>query len=190
MSRNLKYDIDLVARTHKILKLLKLQHGSFTYRNRSSTSDFSVLIMRTPRTCLHLLTKLSKPLSPVWTLRATTQRCLHQRATPTHFTSLARPSACNLLPSVSKRRNSTAAAPLNLKDAPCSRPPTRAELEPAYELTFTCKPCRHRSAHRISKQGYHKGSVLITCPDCKNRHVISDHLQVRRALSRPSVQAK
>ncbi|MCJ1281711.1 hypothetical protein MMC26_001033 [Xylographa opegraphella] len=48
----------------------------------------------------------------------------------------------------------------------------------AYEITFTCKPCKHRSAHRISKQGYHKGTVLITCPECKNRHVISDHLKI------------
>jgi protein import protein ZIM17 len=49
---------------------------------------------------------------------------------------------------------------------------------PSYELTFTCKPCLKRSTHRISKQGYHRGSVLITCPQCKNRHVISDHLQM------------
>ena len=49
---------------------------------------------------------------------------------------------------------------------------------PAYELTFTCKPCKHRSTHRISKHGYHKGTVLITCPECSNRHLISDHLKV------------
>lgn len=52
------------------------------------------------------------------------------------------------------------------------------EKPPAYEITFTCKPCKHRSTHTISKQGYHKGSVLITCPECSNRHVISDHLKV------------
>ena len=56
-----------------------------------------------------------------------------------------------------------------------SRPP---EKPPAYELTFTCKPCKHRSTHTVSKQGYHKGTVLITCPGCSNRHVISDHLKV------------
>lgn len=47
-----------------------------------------------------------------------------------------------------------------------------------YDLTFTCKPCGHRSSHRVSKHGYHVGTVLITCPGCKNRHVISDHLRV------------
>lgn len=49
---------------------------------------------------------------------------------------------------------------------------------PAYDLTFTCKECSDRSTHRVSKQGYHKGTVLITCPGCKSRHLISDHLKV------------
>lgn len=30
----------------------------------------------------------------------------------------------------------------------------------------------------MSKHGYHHGSVLIACPSCKNRHVISDHLRI------------
>lgn len=54
----------------------------------------------------------------------------------------------------------------------------RREQEPAYQITFTCKPCGHRSSHRISKHGYHDGTVLIRCPSCKNRHVISDHLNI------------
>ncbi|KAK9417788.1 putative DNL-type domain-containing protein [Seiridium unicorne] len=54
----------------------------------------------------------------------------------------------------------------------------RKLMEPHYELTFTCVPCSSRSTHTISKQGYHKGSVLITCPSCRNRHVISDHLNI------------
>ena len=50
--------------------------------------------------------------------------------------------------------------------------------QPAYELTFTCKPCKHRSAHRVTKHGYHRGTVLIQCPSCKNRHIVSDHLKI------------
>ncbi|KAF9634583.1 Signal recognition particle SRP14 subunit [Lasiodiplodia theobromae] len=45
-------------------------------------------------------------------------------------------------------------------------------------MTFTCKVCETRSSHKISKQGYHHGTVLISCPGCKNRHLISDHLRV------------
>lgn len=48
----------------------------------------------------------------------------------------------------------------------------------SYYLQFTCRPCGERSSHNISKQGYHHGSVLVTCPECKNRHVISDHLNI------------
>ena len=36
----------------------------------------------------------------------------------------------------------------------------------------------HRSSHRITKQAYHFGTTLITCPGCKNRHLISDHLKI------------
>lgn len=49
---------------------------------------------------------------------------------------------------------------------------------PSYKLTFTCKPCQHRSSHKVTKQGYHHGTVLIQCPGCKQRHVISDHLKI------------
>lgn len=56
----------------------------------------------------------------------------------------------------------------------------RPELRnPAYyQLSFTCLPCGYRSHHNVSKQGYHHGAVLITCPECRNRHVISDHLGI------------
>jgi len=45
-------------------------------------------------------------------------------------------------------------------------------------MTFTCKQCFERSSHRISKQGYHSGTILISCPGCKNRHLVSDHLKI------------
>ncbi|PHH74379.1 hypothetical protein CDD80_3116 [Ophiocordyceps camponoti-rufipedis] len=57
--------------------------------------------------------------------------------------------------------------------------PSRDRPDPAYyQLSFTCIPCDHRSQHSVSKHGYHYGSVLITCPGCRNRHVISDHLKI------------
>ncbi|KKO99167.1 hypothetical protein THAR02_08724 [Trichoderma harzianum] len=65
------------------------------------------------------------------------------------------------------------------RDSPASES-DRPELKgPAfYQLSFTCVPCGHRSHHNVSKQGYHHGSTLITCPSCRNRHVISDHLNI------------
>jgi protein import protein ZIM17 len=88
-----------------------------------------------------------------------------------------------VIPSVI-RHNSTA----NPLTADATQPETDAERErkneerrsneEAYRITFTCKPCGERSAHRMSKQGYHRGTVLIQCPTCKNRHVMSDHLGI------------
>ena len=92
---------------------------------------------------------------------------------------LHHPTASRILPQLSVRHNSTISAPID-PSKPSQKPTesTSRQDVPAYEFTFTCKPCLHRSAHRISKQGYHHGSVLITCPTCKNRHVISDHLRI------------
>ncbi|TQV95647.1 DNL zinc finger domain-containing protein [Cordyceps javanica] len=65
------------------------------------------------------------------------------------------------------------------QDAPTSEGARPEAKNPAYyQLSFTCVPCGHRSHHNVSKQGYHAGSVLITCPSCRNRHVISDHLNI------------
>ncbi|WPH00573.1 zf-DNL-domain-containing protein [Acrodontium crateriforme] len=54
----------------------------------------------------------------------------------------------------------------------------RKAEEPAYEMTFTCRQCLERTSHRITKQAYHFGTTLVTCPGCKNRHLISDHLKI------------
>lgn len=54
----------------------------------------------------------------------------------------------------------------------------RKGQEPSYALTFTCAKCLERSSHRISKQAYFHGTVLVNCPGCKNKHLISDHLGV------------
>lgn len=79
---------------------------------------------------------------------------------------------------VRHQSNTAATSPTSVPTAPSSQTSIPPERPSAYELTFTCKPCRHRSTHTISKQGYHNGAVLIRCPECKNRHVISDHLKI------------
>jgi mitochondrial protein import protein ZIM17 len=78
------------------------------------------------------------------------------------------------------RYNTTLTAPSSSPSSPqtpASSSPTATQ--PAYEIYFTCKPCSQRSGpHRVTKQGFHKGTTLITCPSCKNRHVVSDHLRI------------
>jgi protein import protein ZIM17 len=104
------------------------------------------------------------------------------------------------LPTVSQsqqRRCESTARPKPLTDRPDELPKSEPREEvPSYEMTFTCKACSTRSSHRMSKQGYHHGTILITCPGCKNRHLIADHLKVcetdllhllRQLLTRPDL---
>ncbi|EKV04099.1 Mitochondrial import protein Zim17, putative [Penicillium digitatum] len=110
---------------------------------------------------------------------------------PSLSTLSARPSdllPCphRILSQTQLRYNSRAPRPLT--ESPKSQAEQEAEWEAlnqerrkneeAYRITFTCKPCGHRSAHRMSKQGYHRGTVLIQCPSCDSRHIMSDHLGV------------
>ncbi|GAO18127.1 uncharacterized protein UV8b_02913 [Ustilaginoidea virens] len=108
----------------------------------------------------------------------------HPRTTsflaPPFVTPKIRPASLRAAHSIPRppRRTTPEAQPGAPGDAPTSegRPPPP---NPAYyQLSFTCLPCGHRSHHNVSKQGYHTGSTLITCPGCRNRHVISDHLNI------------
>lgn len=118
---------------------------------------------------------------------------LRQRAIPsTAFSLTARRAAAtpSILPlsvyraahSIPKPPSATPKKP-NVPEQELSSEPKsegeRPDINPAYyQLSFTCMPCSHRSHHNVSKQGYHTGSILITCPSCRNRHVISDNLNI------------
>ena len=118
-----------------------------------------------------------RPLSQVAPLRHPSSR----RSSHTPKYGIPQPSFPLRLIQTRQVSDSTSAPPSAVAHSPDYPSNTQIPLEkpPAYELTFTCKPCKHRSTHTVSKQGYHKGTVLITCPECSNRHVISDHLKVR-----------
>ena len=95
---------------------------------------------------------------------------------------------CPRLAPTSIRWSSATASPTPTSPTLPHRPaPHRDPNEPIYQLTFTCKVCKDRSSHTISKQGYHRGTVLINCPGCKNRHLISDHLKVSLLSDFPPV---
>lgn len=52
--------------------------------------------------------------------------------------------------------------------------------KPELMIAFTCTQCDTRSSHVFLKQSYTKGTVMIQCPGCKNRHLIADNLKIFR----------
>lgn len=123
----------------------------------------------------------------------TSNRTLSSRLFSSQLSHLHKPTSTphynrprRIFPLTSIRQNSSSSRPLT--EDPANKTETDAEREAknaerrnneeAYRISFTCKPCGERSTHRMSKQGYHRGTVLIQCPSCKNRHVMSDHLGV------------
>ena len=114
-----------------------------------------------------------------------TQRTLLSRLLQFHKTPSRLAHTPRFVPYIYRRYESTSRTPRPLTDRAAASPAenqneskiTDSEV-PSYHLTFTCRPCKTRSTHKMSKQGYHHGTVLITCPNCKNRHIISDHLKV------------
>lgn len=123
--------------------------------------------LNTPLSAMRTLTRLTRPASKFTPLST-------RRPLPVQQLSSLRFARSPYSTEVS----STSIPQIPARSKPHAPPPPSRPPQPEYEMTFTCKPCGTRSRHRVSKQGYHRGSVLITCPDCKNRHVISDHLNV------------
>ncbi|KAH6619461.1 DNL zinc finger-domain-containing protein [Chaetomium sp. MPI-SDFR-AT-0129] len=130
---------------------------------------------RTSTAFLHPARRIPRPL-PSATIRLA--HSIPRPRTPPPFTQpeQQRTSTAATSPSSPSTPSPTSTTPEST--TPSSPTTPNILQQPHYELTFTCRPCSTRSRHRISKQGYHHGTVLVACPECKNKHVISDHLRI------------
>ncbi|KAK6348615.1 hypothetical protein TWF718_006404 [Orbilia javanica] len=101
-------------------------------------------------------------------------------STPSDSPSILPPPSSSSSSSSSSSATNTTSTPNSSPSSPSSTVSFPLAEKPSYELTFTCKKCSHRSSHKITKQAYHKGTVLIQCPGCEVRHLIADHLKIFR----------
>ncbi|RAH73384.1 DNL-type zinc finger protein [Aspergillus aculeatinus CBS 121060] len=147
-----------------------------------ASSFSSISASASSRTFTHLA-----PSSPLATTRTTTKTTAllsaRHNSTTTTTTSQPDPTATTEESNTSTNESNTNTLTDRHGDAAtdaahAEQNRLRREQEPAYQITFTCKPCGGRSSHRMSKHGYHRGTVLIQCPTCSNRHVIADHLNI------------
>jgi hypothetical protein len=114
-------------------------------------------------------------LAPLRSLHVASARTLLRLPAPASRRALLRlhSSAAAPLPSAAPLAAAAAAA----ADAAATIPgATQADADGFYVLMFTCRKCETRTARRISKHGYHHGSVLVRCPGCLGLHLIADHL--------------
>lgn len=150
-----------------------------------------LLFQNTPASrTLH--THISKPKS-ISPLSRTQRNALRPSYTPKALhrasSSDANQPGSSFIRYIAQKDSPATSSTSTTSQTPVAKPPDSPSPDrqrPVYQLTFTCKPCNYRSAHEISKHGYHTGTVLITCPECKNRHVISDHLKVIPSPHLPS----
>ncbi|KAB8345990.1 hypothetical protein FH972_023042 [Carpinus fangiana] len=119
---------------------------------------------------------------PSPTTSRTAKRAISSFTQPCPRPTLLQQRTAFLAPATRRFDSSVAAKPSHTQPSEprkAWRPaPHRNPDEPVYEMYFTCKVCKHRSAHTISKQGYHSGTTLVKCPGCESRHLISDHLKI------------
>ncbi|KAJ6262593.1 hypothetical protein Dda_3404 [Drechslerella dactyloides] len=133
------------------------------------------------------LARISHPLR-LSAIRPFPRPILPPRALPPTLSSTCRKYSSADSPSIlsppSQNTSSTSPSSTSSDDAASSPASTTASFQlpekPAYEMTFTCKKCNTRSTHRVSKQAYRHGTVLIQCPGCTVRHLIADHMKIFR----------